>query len=523
MNNHPVVPSMATSGNLSIHPNGVGTTLQQALQRIKDLEIQNTKLYQDNCQLAATVQMLNERHLFLSKPQVVQLQDFAYMQELLRITEANRLVITQQQQELLGSIRNETVPQHLVVQMQQTRMEHTQLLKEYSLLLGRYTRLKSQFAMTTPTTVPIQPIHVSPPAPTARPNYARTSNLVAVPQRSERQPSGDFSREISRSQRNDLVPSSQPYRDFPVPQQTQQVRGDRRLSDGPEQSQLPLIHNFRATTYLPTPPPSASMPVAPPPPPLSFPPNMPPDSIPRHAVKPRVPIPSPSTATAYRTMHVTSSLPQVRQPSTQDIRPVQGTLQFIGSTEEELTPIPAVSPGAGNLQIPSIASTSNCLKRPSSAVDTPAAPEVEPKRPRVEDPRQSSTDTNTSVVIQPAPPNQDFGPEMGDMIVQTRVPESPATSKPVPEVDQNDVKPAIVHDEGLRSNEECVHLVFEQDAEIENGVFCDACMSRYEAGMLPDPPTVLINPDFDFLVKHCMTVHPTLWEGLRHRNDVTQT
>lgn len=156
-------PGIVSSSNPSAPPNGVGTSLQQALQRIKDLDEQNAKLYHDNCQLASTVQMLNERHLFVSKPQVIQLQQFAYIQELLRITEANRLVIAQQHQELLASIRGDTVSQQLAVQMQQTRLEHTQLLKEYGLLLERYTRLKSLYAMISPPNLPPQSVPVSSP------------------------------------------------------------------------------------------------------------------------------------------------------------------------------------------------------------------------------------------------------------------------------------------------------------------------------------------------------------------------
>ena len=161
-------PSIVSSSNPSAPPNRVGTSLQQALQRIKDLDEQNAKLYHDNCQLASTVQMLNERHLFVSKPQVIQLQQFAYIQELLRITEANRLVIAQQHQELLASIRGDTVSQQLAVQMQQTRLEHTQLLKEYGLLLERYTRLKSRYAMISPPNLPPQSVPASSPGALGR-------------------------------------------------------------------------------------------------------------------------------------------------------------------------------------------------------------------------------------------------------------------------------------------------------------------------------------------------------------------
>lgn len=38
---------------------------------------------------------------------------------------------------------------------------------------------------------------------------------------------------------------------------------------------------------------------------------------------------------------------------------------------------------------------------------------------------------------------------------------------------------------------------------------------RYEAKMILEPPDVLVQPDFDFLVRHCMTMHPTVWDDLR--------
>lgn len=40
---------------------------------------------------------------------------------------------------------------------------------------------------------------------------------------------------------------------------------------------------------------------------------------------------------------------------------------------------------------------------------------------------------------------------------------------------------------------------------------------RYEAKMILEPPDVLIEPNFDFLVRHCMTMHPTVWDDLRRK------
>ena len=40
---------------------------------------------------------------------------------------------------------------------------------------------------------------------------------------------------------------------------------------------------------------------------------------------------------------------------------------------------------------------------------------------------------------------------------------------------------------------------------------------RYEAKMILEPPDILVQPDFDFLVRHCMTMHPTVWDDLRRK------
>ncbi|KIM68919.1 hypothetical protein SCLCIDRAFT_1209134 [Scleroderma citrinum Foug A] len=509
-------PGIVSSSNPSAPPNGVGTSLQQALQRIKDLDEQNAKLYHDNCQLASTVQMLNERHLFVSKPQVIQLQQFAYIQELLRITEANRLVIAQQHQELLASIRGDTVSQQLAVQMQQTRLEHTQLLKEYGLLLERYTRLKSHYAMISPPNLPPQSVPASSPVSTCVPSQARNSNPVTVPRRSDMQPSGDISLDVSHSQRGSAATSSHRHQNFPFPHQTQQVHGHRRVSDSRAQQQLhSTMYSHRSTPPLPTPPPSASTAVAIPP--RGFPLNASVEFSSRHAIKPYIPIPNASMVPVPPTMSVPSMLHQARQPYTQDTRPARGTPQSIDLPMEESATTPIVYFGPENPEIPSTSSTSNHLKRPSSAIDAPVAPEVEPKKLRTEDACRSSADA--SVAIQP--PRQELL-EMDKLnMAQITSPLAPVASVLGSEVSQHDVKPTAIQHEGLRSQEECVELIFERDAEVENGVYCEACLSRYEAGMLPDPPNVLINPDLDLLVKHCMTVHPTLWEDLRQRNDQT--
>lgn len=254
--------------------------------------------------------------------------------------------------------------------------------------------------------------------------------------------------------------------------------------------------------------------------PRGFPPNVP---TPKPTARPHISIPSTSTMFAPPTMQVPL---QLRQPFTQDFRSARGAPQFIDLTTEELISTPILSSDPGIPQI-SPTSTSNHLKRPSSAVDAPVAPGVDPKRPRTGEACQPSAG-----VISPNPSQQQDKFETA----QITLPLLPVAS-PSSEVNQNGLKSAIVHQKGLRSPEECIELIFEQDTEVENGIYCEACWyvdnhhiplyqyswlrfrSRYDAGMLAEPPGVLINPDFDFLVKHCTTFHPTLWEDLQQRND----
>ncbi|KAG6378631.1 hypothetical protein JVT61DRAFT_12901 [Boletus reticuloceps] len=87
-------------------------------------------------------------------------------------------------------------------------------------------------------------------------------------------------------------------------------------------------------------------------------------------------------------------------------------------------------------------------------------------------------------------------------------------SPPAPTDPQHDHKLSVA-DSNLRSYQECVNFIFEKDADVENGVFCGLCLDRHEAKMIPEPPDVLVQPDFDFLLRHCMTMHPTVWDDLR--------
>ncbi|KAG8218551.1 hypothetical protein J3R82DRAFT_4192 [Butyriboletus roseoflavus] len=86
-----------------------------------------------------------------------------------------------------------------------------------------------------------------------------------------------------------------------------------------------------------------------------------------------------------------------------------------------------------------------------------------------------------------------------------------------PSTDSHSDHKLSVSGSDVGSYQDCVNLIFEKDADVENGVFCGLCLDRYEAKMIPEPPDILVQPDFDFLVRHCMTMHPTVWDYLRRK------
>ncbi|KAI6035045.1 hypothetical protein F5J12DRAFT_790692 [Pisolithus orientalis] len=480
-------------------PNTDGA-FQQALLRVGELETQNTKLYEDNRRLAAAVHMLRERHAFLSKPQAAQLQQLMYLQELVRNIEADRLRATRQHQDLLNSLTNGTSPQLLAAQLQQSRAEYTHLLKDYNHLLDKHTRLKVHLSMTNP----LHHIPVGVPVPVV-PSSHGGSPAATFP-RPDIPMLGDPPCDVLPSH-SPLTSPTRPHRNFPLPQQAIQSH-ERPSLDGFIQRQPPTVHSQHPP---PTPPSSASM-AAPAGPPL----HTPQRPVTRHPAKP--PVHMPQWHAGPRIMSAPATLPQGHHPFPQGPKPARGTH---GLDQTKAKSLPDAIPRPVQSQSASMSPSS--VKRSSSALGSPASPEVDAKRSRVEGFDKSTPDKQVTNGF----PLRDQGCEpetdSADITEQVKVPhpEAPSVS-PSAVVDQTEAQPTPLGDKDLRPDEECVRMIFEKDADIENGVFCDPCLSRYEAGMLLEPPDILVNPDPDFLLKHCITIHPTLWDDLRHRRDLTE-
>ncbi|KAI6047517.1 hypothetical protein EDC04DRAFT_630048 [Pisolithus marmoratus] len=361
----------------TVTPAGLPNTdgaFQQALLKVRELETENAKLYEDNRRLAAAVHMLNERHAFLSKPQAAQLQQLMYLQELIRNIETDRLRATRQHQEILSSLANGTTSQLLVTQLQQSRVEYTHLLKEYNYLLDRHTKLKVHLSMVNPTHMPS---HVPPGAPVVANHPA-----AIFPQRPDIYIQGDPSR--------DVPGSHTPH--FPLPQQV--IQNIESWSfDGFAQRQTPVRIQYPVAS-LPTPPSSASM-AAPAGPPL----HSPLRPVTRHPVKPPVHI--PQLPAAPRIMSAPATLPQSYHPFPQGPKPVRGPHEVVDLTKaESIPPLPHVIPRP--VQSPSASMSPSSVKRSSSILGASASPEVDVKRPRVEGSDQSPPDNR---VVDDSPPS----------------------------------------------------------------------------------------------------------------------
>lgn len=124
---------------------------QSALRHIHTLESHNAKLYEDNCQLVNTVNMLNARLAFFGAPQNLQVLRLSDMQEKLRTSEENRALINRKHQELLHCISAGTgsAHHHIYVELQAVRDAYASLDREYRLLRDKYVRLKAVGADTT--------------------------------------------------------------------------------------------------------------------------------------------------------------------------------------------------------------------------------------------------------------------------------------------------------------------------------------------------------------------------------------
>ncbi|KAI6163135.1 hypothetical protein EDD17DRAFT_513825 [Pisolithus thermaeus] len=206
--------------------------------------------------------------------------------------------------------------------------------------------------------------------------------------------------------------------------------------------------------------------------------HMPLRPVTAHPMKPPVHIP-PSSA-GPRIMSAPATLSQGYHPFPRGPEPARGPHEFIDLTKAEpLPPIPDPIPRHGQSSSASISPSMSpgSFKRSSSVLGTPATPEVSLKRFRIESFDQSTPDNRAANNF--PPPDPDLKPETDSAndVAQVTPPHPRAPSaSPSAAVDQKGDQPTSLSDKDLRPDEECVRMIFEKDAQVENGVFCDPCL-----------------------------------------------
>jgi len=154
-----IVEILASTSNgclaeLGYHP-GMTEKLYQCMQHIQTLEGENAKLYQDNCQLSSTVQLLNERVNHFSANQSTQLQQFAAMQEKLRTLETERNNLARNNQDILINSNAGTSHHLLGVELTRVRAQNARLLRDINILQTKYARLVTpQHGQISPVGLP---------------------------------------------------------------------------------------------------------------------------------------------------------------------------------------------------------------------------------------------------------------------------------------------------------------------------------------------------------------------------------
>ncbi|KIJ69964.1 hypothetical protein HYDPIDRAFT_23118 [Hydnomerulius pinastri MD-312] len=498
--------------------------LRQALHHIKLLETQNTKLFEDNCQLVAAVNMLNERQAFAGASSHTQMLHLAEMQEKLRASESGRSSLSRKYQELLTSVSAGSIHQHVTAELHNIRNAHTQLDKEYHLLREKYARLKNAWSMSPSA----QQTHPVPPQTSgAAPQVLRSQNPMAFPQR--RSASGAQIRTtLPQSRSNPVSPTTPISPDgLPGSLQQQQSHNRRRSSDSiTQQSQFrpgPSPVSMTWLPVIPTPPPSAPLVRGPISPTTGFPVHVPMQGVhgmyPPHVLAHH----APPAAGGTRTVSAPAGVPRARQhsvpqfatpiPSAHRTKPDQRTVEVVDLTSDHQGVAGSPKMGSGTPPTSASPRSNDSLKRPRSELQASTSHEGERKKPRLEGEAQATPAGPSTAGA--GTPNHSPGRAKSSTLTAP----SSAVLSPTASVE---TKAAASDDESLRTYDECVYMIFEKDADVENGVFCGLCLDRYEAKMISEPPDILIQPDFDLLVKHCMTIHPTVWEDLRHPKDLAE-
>ncbi|KAG2060144.1 hypothetical protein BDR06DRAFT_1002667 [Suillus hirtellus] len=548
--------SSTTNGcleELGYHPT-IMDKLKQTTQLVRSLQEDNGKLYQDNCRLAVTIQMLEERIAHHSANPNTQMQQFSMMQERIRTLESDRIALARKNQDILFSVNKGTSHQHLVQELDRMRVYTSRVCRDIQMLkdkcaMATQSRESSSGVLRSNSVPQI----AQPRVPTPSDVHQRRVSAEDAPRlHPSRLPQQQFQQQVqpSRQMRPQVQHALPPHQ----LQHVHQAHAQRRVSDGvqnpyPPQQPFPTLQGWKHS-------PPAHSPSVPPPPmfrarsPTEF-VHRPSISAPVNTNRPQQPpLTHPHTLTSqtvYR--NGTASAPLVPFNLHPKLHTVTSrpTL-FVDMTGED----ERVTEQAGG----SLADQPSGLKRTNSAIDGSVVQDIESiKRQRTTEPTQSPEDTIVNVNPEPKPsspdtvigskPTSPVSPslpaplqEKVDAAITGQVgvasdevsipftpsdtavgsnPTSPSSITPSPAQEQTPGPPS---GDNLRSVEACVYMIYEPDAEVVDGYFCGRCLDRYDNHMIPEQPDVLVNPKFEDLFMHCTQEHPTIWEDLRHRRDL---
>ncbi|KAG2155012.1 uncharacterized protein EDB93DRAFT_129267 [Suillus bovinus] len=530
---------------LGYHPSMI-EKLKQHAQLIKSLQEENSKLYQDNYQLVVAIRVLEERVAHHSASPNSQLQQFSIMQERIRALESERAALTRKNQDILISVNKGTSHHHLVQELDRMRTYTNRVCRDMQILQDRYDMAtrhgeSSSGALYRPNSVPQI---AQPRIPTPSDLHHRRVSTEGAPRlQPSRLPPQQFQQHAQhprpiRPQVQHTLPPHQL-------QHAHQTHPQRRVSDHvqnpyPPQQPLHMLQGWKHSPSASAPPmfetrsptefahmPSILSPVnpnRPQQPPFTHPHTLPLQNVYRTASAPLVPFnlhPNSQTTTSRPALFVDLTREDERiteqarggmpdYPS--GLKRTNSVLddsmeQDIELIKRQRTAEPTQSPEdvIANVNPEPIQSSPDTVvgSNPTSPVSLPA-------------PLQENTDTTSTGQVDVANDEASIAFTPSDTAVGSN-PTSPSSVIPSPAQDRI---PGPSSGDNLRSVEECVYMIYEADAEVVDGYFCGRCLDRYDMGMIPEQPDVLVIPKFEDLFMHCTQEHPTIWEDLRHRRDL---
>ncbi|KAG2064263.1 hypothetical protein BDR04DRAFT_1235178 [Suillus decipiens] len=510
--------------------------LQKTTQLVQSLQEDNRKLYQDNCQLAVVIQTLKERIAHISASPDTQLQQFSLMQARIRTLENERTALARKNQEILLSVNKGTSHHHLVEELDHMKAFSNHVRRDMQILQDKYA-MATQRNQSSPGV--LSPSNYVPQIDKSRiptPNddvYQRRMSAEGAPLP---RPSRVFQQQAQYFQQ--IRPQ-----DLHTPPPHQLPLAQRRVSDS-VQNPYPPQQPFLMSQRQRLPPPASAPPMFGARSPTEFVHihSIPSPVNPSHPQHPRM----RTSQTVYRNTSA-PLVPFDLHPNlhTATSRPIL-SIDLTGEDERiEKT-------GGGRVDQPS------SLKRTNSAVDGSVAQDIELiKRQRTVEPTRSPRDAIVNLNAEPkstspvtvvgskpsspvspslsAPlvkeePDAASGGQVGftnDEVATVATPSDTAVgfnptspSSVMPLAAQEQTPGPSPSGDNLRPVEACVYLIYEPDAEVADGYFCGRCLDRFEMGMIPEQPDVLVNPRFEDLIVHCTQEHPTIWEDLRHKRDL---